>query len=418
MSLRILFFSPFLFLFLSQSTLAYELLQPGGRANSLGGAFIGISDDWSALYWNPAGLFQSLDQELAVEGEYLSLKIKDGDSLANGTGIFSHRIEGEKERFSQEEAFSQSHLLPSIGFILPAKGLVLGFGIFPRLGEYLDWRDEGAPDLEASLKRRMQIYNGSLAFSVHIAPIIYAGISLNLLHGEYEFLADKKYKGARSYTFQYCLNHSKGTGFEVALGGLCQLQQLLSLGWVYRSGGSISLKGDANAKCTALGCPVNESSGYTKMIYLPPSYGIGLAMRYIPKTTIGLDWSKVGWDSWREDYSFETEGRVLKSPGERNPGWKGADQWSLGLEIRPSEEWRLTLGGFSVQSPLSNSKIDLANGMVEVERLGISGGIGYKRDSWEFGLAHLTSNGQTKINDVGYQKDISKTQILIKVYFF
>ena len=30
----------------------------GARAESMGGAFIGVADDWTAIYWNPAGLAQ------------------------------------------------------------------------------------------------------------------------------------------------------------------------------------------------------------------------------------------------------------------------------------------------------------------------------------------------------------------------
>ena len=36
----------------------YELPMLGSRVLGMGGAFIGTADDWTAIYWNPAGLTQ------------------------------------------------------------------------------------------------------------------------------------------------------------------------------------------------------------------------------------------------------------------------------------------------------------------------------------------------------------------------
>ncbi|MEA1927745.1 MAG: hypothetical protein U9N73_06025 [Candidatus Auribacterota bacterium] len=36
----------------------YEFGGLGSRALAMGGAYIGLADDWTASYWNPAGLSQ------------------------------------------------------------------------------------------------------------------------------------------------------------------------------------------------------------------------------------------------------------------------------------------------------------------------------------------------------------------------
>jgi long-subunit fatty acid transport protein len=46
----------------------------GARAIGMGSAFIGISDDYSATYWNPAGLFQIKRMELNAGLNYYNLK--------------------------------------------------------------------------------------------------------------------------------------------------------------------------------------------------------------------------------------------------------------------------------------------------------------------------------------------------------
>jgi long-subunit fatty acid transport protein len=43
----------------------------GVRARSMGGAYIGLADDASAITWNPAGLIQTLDPQISFTGSYI-----------------------------------------------------------------------------------------------------------------------------------------------------------------------------------------------------------------------------------------------------------------------------------------------------------------------------------------------------------
>ena len=43
----------------------------GARAQAMGNAFIGIADDYSATYWNPAGLAKMQKSELTGDFNYL-----------------------------------------------------------------------------------------------------------------------------------------------------------------------------------------------------------------------------------------------------------------------------------------------------------------------------------------------------------
>ncbi|MFH1893334.1 MAG: hypothetical protein ABIK83_11710 [Candidatus Zixiibacteriota bacterium] len=45
-------------------------LGSGVRARSMGGAFIGLANDASAITWNPAGLIQTLDPQICFSGSY------------------------------------------------------------------------------------------------------------------------------------------------------------------------------------------------------------------------------------------------------------------------------------------------------------------------------------------------------------
>ncbi len=47
----------------------------GSKAIAMGGAFIGLADDYSAVFWNPAGLTQMTEKNLAIFGADVLPKI-------------------------------------------------------------------------------------------------------------------------------------------------------------------------------------------------------------------------------------------------------------------------------------------------------------------------------------------------------
>ena len=57
----------------------------GTRASAMGGAFVGLADDYSAVYWNPAGITQIKGMELTATGhDVVSLASRDGIVLFQG----------------------------------------------------------------------------------------------------------------------------------------------------------------------------------------------------------------------------------------------------------------------------------------------------------------------------------------------
>ncbi|MFL6245453.1 MAG: OmpP1/FadL family transporter [Thermoanaerobaculia bacterium] len=56
----------------ANSGLEFNFSSPGARSLGLGGAFVGIADDATAVFINPAGLTQLLKTEVALEGRFFS----------------------------------------------------------------------------------------------------------------------------------------------------------------------------------------------------------------------------------------------------------------------------------------------------------------------------------------------------------
>ncbi|NOY61340.1 MAG: hypothetical protein GXO75_20700 [Calditrichaeota bacterium] len=91
-----------------------EELGVGARAMSMGGAYVGVADDYSAMYWNPAGLGQIRRMEMNVGFSHNRLK-NNASYLTTQTG--------------DETTFSR---LNSLGFVFPIPtyqgSLVFGVG--------------------------------------------------------------------------------------------------------------------------------------------------------------------------------------------------------------------------------------------------------------------------------------------------
>ena len=86
----------------------------GARAMSMGGAYIGVSDDYTSLYWNPAGLGQMRRMELNLGFSH---------NLFNNEATFFDNTETDETSFTR---------LNSLGFVVPIPtyqgSLVFGIG--------------------------------------------------------------------------------------------------------------------------------------------------------------------------------------------------------------------------------------------------------------------------------------------------
>src|SRR5690348_6057370 len=57
----------------------------GARAESMGGAFVGLADDWTAIYWNPAGLASLKGTGIGTSIDVVRVRSHDSSGLANPT---------------------------------------------------------------------------------------------------------------------------------------------------------------------------------------------------------------------------------------------------------------------------------------------------------------------------------------------
>lgn len=100
----------------------------GARATALGGAYRGLANDWSGMYWNPAGLTQVKGIHF---GGNLEIVAPKGKYLANPDLGALRSTEVEKE--------PQTFYLPAVGFVYGMDKLAVGISVFAPFGLGSKW---------------------------------------------------------------------------------------------------------------------------------------------------------------------------------------------------------------------------------------------------------------------------------------
>ena len=146
----------------------------GVRAMGMGGAFVGVADDYTAAYWNPAGLAQIDRREVHVS---LLRNSRQSTAIFNGTSAGS---ELSNTRFG------------SLGFVYPYPvyrgSLVFAVG-FKRMKDF-DWnlRQTGLDAVDSlyvdhRFQHEGELSLSSVAVAVDVSPSLSLGLALGVAGG-------------------------------------------------------------------------------------------------------------------------------------------------------------------------------------------------------------------------------------------
>ncbi|MBI5416637.1 outer membrane protein transport protein [Candidatus Poribacteria bacterium] len=396
----------------------YETIGLGTRAIGIGGAFIGVADDWTATYWNPAGLAALKKRSMGFTLDIVTSKGKDGNSAANPTlGSAEHLnskqsnvfyklpSSSESGQFNKEDVRSQSYL-PGIGFNIPISIGSLGMSFYNPVGYALKW-DDSVSGIDVTFRQKLYLLVLNLSLAKEITSKLSGGIGINYLQGKNEMSATKN-------TTQIKLDLSgEGSGYEGVAGVMYKLKDAFTIGGVYRTGSSIKVKGSGKNE----GLPfAPESSDYTQKFRHPETMGIGLAYKTNPETLVALDWQRTVWSTLKRDITFDNPGTLLKNKNE-SYGWNSTDRWRIGTEylLKPTTTLR---AGFTLD-PLVPEKdtLNITN-VVSVGKKVASMGIGYKPDEiWNFDFLYLYAWGEEKYNDTKFTQNVNSFQMALGYNF-
>jgi long-chain fatty acid transport protein len=346
---------------------AYYFYGLGSRAGSLGYAYIGLADDPSAIYWNPAGLTQIEHNEIMAGLWYMNeYRYVDSDSVSNKDIIDLDQAKGD-HFFSlyddEPKRFRNTFLPPFLAFVgdlgihLKLKGFDLGLGFYTPIGIRSKWEDSFfTPSFGLDYLARMDgKWNLSffqtvtnLSVAKEINPRLSLGAGFNFLSGYMNLDAHKSFLDidtpARNYSYDLEEN-AFGWGVEGVFGIMFKIRNNLSLGGVYRTGSNLRWHGNARLRHTGL--KVEENSDFSWRLMHPPTWGIGIAFRPTNRLLIVLDWQHQEWTKADLDYDFHKNGLLLLRDTGKDLNWISIADVKMGIEYKLNNQIKFQ-GGYGL----------------------------------------------------------------------
>ncbi|MBF0594405.1 MAG: outer membrane protein transport protein [Candidatus Omnitrophica bacterium] len=330
----------------------FKVEVPDARALSMGGAFVGLADNASAVYYNPAGMIQLKKPEVSVNLSLVQPKGRENSDVKGKTKM-------------QQDSF----LIPSMFFVSPVgEKVALGLGATSSWGLGTNWAQDSFARYAAT-QTTMQNHDYYITGAYKLTEQLSFGagvviddskaikerkINQNLLGGGYSD-ANFKLEG-----------NDAAPGFQ--LSGLYKFNDRHQIGIQYVSeihhnyGGKVHLDNLNNNGLAAYGGGNFSSSSYetdvTSKATLPQSIDLGYSFRPTEKLTLNADVLWMDWSSIEQEAMvFPNESdpsrlAVLNAGNPANRDWHSA--WSLGLgtEYKYSDRLRLRGGYYFHQSPV------------------------------------------------------------------
>lgn len=298
------------------ASLQFSFVPPGARSLGMGGAFIGLADDATAAYTNPAGLTQLVNSEISAE--YRNARFS------------TEFIAGDLPQY--DTANSREDGLGFLSYVMPFENWAIAL----YRHEYLRYSTEfvGAADSDFLLPFATEIdvkgvnYGVSAAFRV--SPTFSAGVGVAYSQFDLESITVRPNFGAGQQ------GDDNDVIFNVGL--LWKPTDRLSVGAVFRDGGNFEYTADSlfqNAQGQLVrrqGFPKNDVE-----FNVPRSYGVGL--NYKVTETFGIN-----FDIARMEYSDLTSNvrSSLAPPGPAEQAEVGPLSIEDGTEIRLGAEYVFT----------------------------------------------------------------------------
>jgi long-chain fatty acid transport protein len=319
----------------------FNLNSNGSKALAMGGAFVGLADDYSAAFWNPAGLTQLKETTLSI---FMV------DIIPSGVG-YQFSIPGLVN--VDATAVTKHYLSGSFGFFKPLSDkVVIGLYTYVPTGLGVEWEGSELWALTQGVKYRWRTYVGIVtiapAIAFKLSDKFSLGATFNINYG----FAEIEKPGLGQYE-----ESSDGMALGATVGMLFKPTEKLSFGLTYRTPLKVKLKGEASmAGAPLLGLPRTDDA--EREANFPMWVAGGIAFKPSDKLTLTAD---VQWTNWKTmdsiPMTFTNAGwkAYFESGADLDLRWKDALQFRVGMEYKATGKLALRAGYYNDQNP-GNSK--------------------------------------------------------------
>jgi len=325
----------------------FALSGVGSRATAMGGAFRGLSDDATAMFWNPAGLAFQDGLKVDLGGTFIMPSATWENPDAALTGLRPGETDSEKALKAFPNAFLTMAKHPKLKY---------GLGVFVPYGLGSTWdlyeinpAFNGADQFpENELSSSIAVIDVHPSVAYQILPILSAGAGLSLMSGTIDLAKFGASAAAPTYLLATTEISGQGMGFGGNIGLMFKPTVCMSMGLTAKLPASIKMEGDTKVMNYGLAAPPAGATLDTETtLNLPAEIGFGLSNTRIPNLTVNLDYAYTMWSSL-DTIELDLTGAPDAT---LNFNWEDTSRVSLGAEYKMGCN-NLRLGGYWDQSPI------------------------------------------------------------------
>ena len=413
----------------------------GPRAGAMGGAFVGLADDYSAVYWNPAGITQIKGMELTATGQdVVGLASRRG--FVRYYGDVAHQP-GDRFALAEIKATSlvSNRVAPGVFFFTDAGPLR---SVFDKVGiaaytltEYgSEWsgnevfREEdflSVEDVPGDLfftdrelvkdmqdyESRMKTYVFSPILAREVLPGLSVGVTANLAYSHFT-LTDvcmdpdvevTETSSGYDYTLQLTpVQHTDdviGWGYGATVGVLYRVGRQFSVGATYRSPMTMAYEGKFGLLVSDGADEDKEQHDVDFEMRFPTWIGAGFAYRDLLFDGLTMT-GDVQWTDWS---TFENINRNIawaansaftevfqEGLDTTHLDWEDTIEVAVGFDYRLKRSLSVNLGYRNSPSPAPDATYNFILPQSAKNVIGL--GVTYRQDFWlaSFGLEYLAGD--------------------------
>jgi len=333
------FITVVLMLMMSVAVLAngLSLNSIGTRALGMGGAYVGLANDPTAIYWNPAGL----------AGQKTSVMVFVTDIMPMAT---YKTPDGTPAAFAIDAKTESAHYFsPNLMGVYAMDNLTLGLGAYVPAGLGAKWKgsDFGTDEMFSEIG----VFNISPAVAYKVNDQFSLGLAVNIYYAMFEMSQKPNY-----------YEDSDGLGYGATLGLKFKATDQLCLGASFRLATNVSMEGDAEI-LMLVAPPATYATAkmtFKRDVEWPMWFAGGLAYHINDNWVVTADAQYSNWSSL--EY-LETE-REITSPVQMSVKdsmelkWDSQVQIRLGTAYKLSDQFTLRGGYYYDPAPAPDETVN------------------------------------------------------------
>lgn len=313
----------------------------GSKAVAMGGAFVGLADDFSAFFWNPAGIAQFKQVTFGLSGD---------DIIPTGTYKFDLAlVNAQTER--------KHYFVGMAAIFVPiSENVVAGVGVYTPSGLGANW--DGTDFATLTLNKayewtsKIGVVTISPALAFKLNNQFFIGVAVNINYGMFDISTHAGKQNLPAPFPPLDLGQQKislkGWGYGATIGVLVKPSEMFSIGATFRSSYKVKFSGDSSvSNMSALaglpgplfGAPIPNESDMKGEVTWPMWLAGGVAFRPIENLTLTADAQYTNWKKI-DVITFEftdTYWQLITASSGKNKmamHWRNATQVRFGAEYR------------------------------------------------------------------------------------